>query len=377
MHASHRGIIAWGSYDTGKPRVRLLLDELRARQALDSEINIPVWASVRDKSIAGFGTLFWAALRLLISYPRALTRLLRRRSHLALLLPYPAIPDIFVAWPIARLRGDKIIFDAFISVHDTLVGDRAMLRSNSLSAKLLWWTERIALRMADIILVDTDQHGDFFANEFGIERERIVTVLVGAEPAFWEARGLSKPRPPHPAFASGHPIALFYGQLIPLHGIDTILEAIRFTHDEPIHWLLIGNGQEEAKLRRFLAENGDANVSWIPWVDYGQLPAIIRAASVGLGIFGTSEKAGRVIPNKVFQILAAGKPLITRSSPAISSLAARSPETIKTVPAGNGSALAAAVTKHLTKAASFRPLPLSAQADFGPGHGIDALLKRL
>ena len=42
------GVIAWGSYDSSKPRVRLLLDRLRDEGALQSEINIPAWAGVRD-----------------------------------------------------------------------------------------------------------------------------------------------------------------------------------------------------------------------------------------------------------------------------------------------------------------------------------------
>ena len=43
-------------------------------------------------------------------------------------------------------------------------------------------------------------------------------------------------------------------------------------------------------------------------------------ADVCLGILGTSEKAGRLIPNKLFQALLAGMPLITRNSPAMREL---------------------------------------------------------
>src|SRR5687767_9458968 len=123
-----RRIIAWGSYDQSKPRVRLLLDELRSRQALNAEINIPVWASIRDKAVASRSTLLKTVFQLLVAYPGALIRLLRQPPQSALLLPYPAIPDIFLAWPIARLRRHRIIFDAFISLHDTLVSDRALAR---------------------------------------------------------------------------------------------------------------------------------------------------------------------------------------------------------------------------------------------------------
>jgi glycosyltransferase involved in cell wall biosynthesis len=55
-------------------------------------------------------------------------------------------------------------------------------------------------------------------------------------------------------------------------------------------------------------------------VDYSELVDWIHRADICLGIFGDSEKAARVIPNKVFQILSTGTPLITRDSPAIREL---------------------------------------------------------
>lgn len=47
------------------------------------------------------------------------------------------------------------------------------------------------------------------------------------------------------------------------------------------------------------------------------LPGLLRDADICLGIFGTSEKAGRVVPNKVVQAAAMGKAIVSRSSPAL------------------------------------------------------------
>ena len=369
-------IIAWGSYDKSKPRVRLLLGELGARGMLFAEINIPVWESIRDKAVAGPRRLAAVLLRLIAAYPAALVKLVRQPASSAVLLPYPAIPDIFFAWPVARLRGHVVVFDAFLSLHDTIVSDRGFVRGGGIASKLIWVIEKLALQIADIILVDTDQHGDFFSREFGIARERFQTVLVGAEPIFWASRQSQGTNFDDHFLGPGRPTVLFYGQLIPLQGIDTILDAITRTAGEPFCWLLIGSGQDEPKLRHFLDQHGGDNVSWIPWVEYERLPAFISQASVALGIFGTSDKAARVIPNKVFQVLAAGKPVITRASPAMDRLAERYPEAIVTVPAGDGAALADAVRRMLGASQGRRPVPASA-AQLGPAPGVEALAARL
>jgi glycosyltransferase involved in cell wall biosynthesis len=73
---------------------------------------------------------------------------------------------------------------------------------------------------------------------------------------------------------------------------------------------------------------------------------------VCLGIFGTSEKAASVIPNKVFQVVAAGRPLITRDSPAIRELLSPTPGCVSLVAAGDAAALADAVREHANRRAS-------------------------
>ncbi len=59
---------------------------------------------------------------------------------------------------------------------------------------------------------------------------------------------------------------------------------------------------------------GLGNVIFESWLLYEQLPDRIHQADVLLGVLGTTPKAGRVIFNKVFQSLARGRVVVTRSA---------------------------------------------------------------
>ena len=72
---------------------------------------------------------------------------------------------------------------------------------------------------------------------------------------------------------------------------------------------MIGRGQDEAATKEAAAAN--QSVRWLDWVPAAELPALVAAHDVCLGIFGTGDKALRVVPNKVFQGAAAGCAVIT------------------------------------------------------------------
>src|SRR4029453_14248254 len=101
------------------------------------------------------------------------------------------------------------------------------------------------------------------------------------------------------------------------------------------------------------------NVEHVPWVEYEQLPDELRRASCALGIFGTSAKAARVIPNKVFQALACGTPVVTADTPAARELL-RDGVSALLVPPGDPQALASAVRRPPShrRVASGPPQPL-------------------
>lgn len=368
-------LVAFGGYDTRKPRVRCLIDAIDRAGALEDEILISGWEKVAETNVPTKFAFAKVLAKIMLGYPQALWRMVRSPPA-AILLPYPGIIEIFLIAPLARLMRRKVVLDMFLPLYDTIVNDRGFVRKDSMVAKAIWHFERAGMRLADIVLVDTDCHGDYFSQEFGLDREKFHTVLVGAESRFSvtaprdEVSDLLGPK-------DAIPIVLFYGQLIPLHGVPTIIEAARSYSGPEARWVVIGRGQLEEVMRNSAENRHGSPVEWIEWVEYERLPSVIARAAVCLGVFGASDKAARVIPNKVFQQLAMGKTVITRASPAVNPLATKFPDTVRTVPADNPRALADAVATILTDTVRAPALPKQYIAQLSPDMGVSQLLARL
>lgn len=341
-----RRLTVWGTYDLGKPRVRILLDGARRAGLEVTECHGDVWSGVEDKStVSGLRRRLGFALRWLTRQPGLVWRFLRSPPADAVLVPYLGHLDVLVLWPWARIRRRPVVLDAFLSLYDTAVLDRRLLRAGSLGARLLHWIEGLSYRAADLVFFDTDAQARAAEERFRLAPGSVGTVWVGAEDRFLHTQGLAEETSAPVSGETQRPIvALFYGQFIPLHGIDTIVEAAALLEEGGggVRWRLVGQGQESERIDRRLAELGLGTVERIPWIPYEELPAEIQRADICLGIFGGSEKAGRVIPNKVFQILAVGRPLVTADTPGIREILSPGPW-VELVPAADPRALARAV----------------------------------
>lgn len=292
---------------------------LRAAGADVVERHVGVWEGGRSNWSAGPTT----ALRLVAAEARLLRR--PRERFDAIVVGYPGHLDL----PAARraARGAPVLFNPLVSLHETLVGDRGRFSAGSLPARVLREIDRHALRLADLVVADTEQNARHLAELGGLGPERLAVCFVGAEERLFQPRH----RPPE-SFS-----ALFVGKLIPLHGLETILAAARLAPE--LRFRVVGRGQLGSLLR-----DRPANVEWVDWVDYELLPAELERAGCALGVFGTSAKAARVIPNKAFQALACGVPLVTADTPAARELL-RDGESALLVPPGDPEALAAALRR--------------------------------
>ncbi|HEY7794835.1 MAG TPA: glycosyltransferase family 4 protein [Gaiellaceae bacterium] len=285
-----------------------------------AERHIGVWEGRRQAWSAGAG----AAARLAVAEARLLLHRPREPFD-AVIVGYPGHADLAAARRAAR--GRPVLFNPLVSLYETLVEDRARFAPGSRAARLLRRIDVAALSGADLVVADTEANARHLASLAGLPPDGVAVCLVGAEERVF--------RPTWRQPESFH--ALFVGKLIPLHGLETILAAARLAGE--VRFRLVGSGQLEGLLRK-----RPPNVDWVPWVEYERLAAELGRAGCALGIFGTSAKAARVIPNKAFQALACGVPLVTADTQAARELL-RDGEDALLVPPGDAAALAAAVRR--------------------------------
>lgn len=114
---------------------------------------------------------------------------------------------------------------------------------------------------------------------------------------------------------------LFWGNFIPLQGVEYIIRAAKILeNDKNIIFTLIGSGQTFNQVKKEADNLKVRNVRFLGKLPVEELPPFISKADVCLGIFSDTDKAQRVIPNKVYEAIAMAKPVITGDTPAIREL---------------------------------------------------------
>ena len=245
----------------------------------------------------------------------------------------PGISTRACSGPIARLRRIPTVLDVFISLYDTVVVDRGLRSTRSPIA--------LATRAA--------RHDGVLERAHGRGRHararRLLRALHAPRPvALRGAVGrCRRRRGSSPADDPGDdaPI-LWYLTYIPLHGFETVARAAALLADDGRTFRLVGDGQQRADGRAARRELGLTNIEFVAPVPEAELPAEIARASICLGVFGTSDKAARVVPNKVFQCAAAGRAVVTAATPAVINAFG---DALVTVPVGDAAALADALPR--------------------------------
>ncbi|MEY2627260.1 MAG: hypothetical protein RJB08_1019 [Actinomycetota bacterium] len=327
-----RRMLMVGGFDPrfGRNRQLARVGEMTGWEVVSRSVS--AWGD--DKVSAARSGRVGTALRAALAYVRIVGTMcavaLPGKRPDVVVVPHPSQIDAVVVGLLCKLFRLPLVIDYFVSLHETVVVDRRLVNASSPVAKILRRCDAWATRLADVVLTDTPEDADEFARVTGTPRGKWHVVWVGADPAVFVER---------PDIAVEPRSVLFYGTYIPLQGIEHIVRASLLM---PRDWRvrLVGSGQLRPEIERLVTEIG-APVEIIDQVPESELPAHIAGSMVCLGVFGEGDKTRRVIPNKVFQCLAVGRPVVTADTPAVETLGSA----IERVDAGDPAAIASAVQR--------------------------------
>jgi glycosyltransferase involved in cell wall biosynthesis len=206
-------------------------------------------------------------------------------------------------WARIISRKKKIIFDCFTSVYDSVVFDRKTVKKGSIKAGYYWLLDWLACILADLILLDTNEHIKYFVKTFGIKKEKFLRIWVGST------------MKPGKRSENDSVVVTFYGSDIPLQGVEYVIEATKLIKDNNIQFRIIGS-----KIKNRFGNYKQENVKFYDNVSYEKLNQLYIESDIILGIFGNTDKAKRVIPNKVYDGLAVGRTIIMADTVAVREL---------------------------------------------------------
>lgn len=321
----------FGSYAKGEgyPRSETLLAGLRSLGHTVEEVHAPLLAGASERVAAargGAGRLAWRQARASASLAR---RWFRAGEHDVAVVGYGGLVDV----PLLRLLQNvdrlPVVWDAFIPLYDSVVRDRGLAEPGSLRAKVLLAVERTSARLADLVLADTSAHADLLSADLAVDAAKVAVVPVAQ----------TDPGPPVPLPDADELRVLLVASHVPLHGVDVVIEAARRLGGRGVRFEVVGAGQGLDAARR--AASGVAGLTLVPeFLPGDAVRARYAASHVGLGVFGDTPKASRVVPLKAALTLAHGRALVTRSGPAADAALGGA---ARLVPPGDPDALAAAI----------------------------------
>lgn len=217
-------------------------------------------------------------------------------------------PPIFqgvTAWLLARLKGVPFLFEVrdLWPAFAIAVG----VLKNPLLIRLSLWLERFLYHRADRVMVNSP---GFIQHVTERGARNVVLVPNGADPAMFD------PSISGADFRAQHQledkfIILYAGAHGLSNDLGVVLQAAQLLSDQPkIQFVFLGDGKEKNDLQRQAEQMALPNVLFLPPVAKQAMQATLAAADACIAILKPIELYKTTYPNKVFDYMAAGKPLL-------------------------------------------------------------------
>ncbi len=251
-------------------------------------------------------------------------------------------PPIFqgpTAWLLARVKGVPFLLEVrdLWPAFAVAVG---VLKNKTL-IRLSEWLERFLYRHADRVMVNSP---GFINHVKARGAGEVALIPNGADPEMFDpaADGSSF----RERFQLADKFVILYAGAHGLsNDLDVVLEAAeRLKQDQNVRIVLLGSGKEKPRLQQEARDKALKNVLFLPPVPKVEMRAALAAADVCLAILKPIELYKTTYPNKVFDYMAAGKPVLLAIDGVIRQVVEEAEAGIA-VPPGDPAAIAEAIHK--------------------------------
>lgn len=251
-------------------------------------------------------------------------------------------PHLFAAlgtWAAAKVRRVPFVFE----VRDLWPESYAEVAGKTKGPEitLMRWVADLLYRQAAVIIVLAAPNAERIARR-GIDPAKIVVVPNGVDlDGFDGSDGVEAPGTD--LSAPGAFTFVYAGAHGPANGLDTVVRAAKLLQDRSrrdIRVVLLGDGASKDDLMALSSELRLTHISFVDPVPKAAVPATLRTAGAGLMILAPVDLfTYGVSPNKLFDYMGAGLPVLTNVDGLVSEIVAEA-GVGTSVEAGSAEALA-------------------------------------
>ncbi|MEN4011209.1 MAG: glycosyltransferase family 4 protein [Chloroflexota bacterium] len=250
----------------------------------------------------------------------------------------PPIFQGWTAWLLARLKGAPFLFEVR-DLWPAFAVAAGVLR-NPILIRLSEWLEVFLYRRADRIVVNSPGFIDHVSRRGA---EWIELVPNGADPAMFSPQQDGSEFRAKCNIRDGEFVVIYAGA----HGLSNDLEvvlqaALKLNDCSRIRFVFIGDGKDKPNLQIAAQKMGLNSVVFHPPMAKNEIGAALAAADACIAILKPLEWYKTTYPNKVFDYMAAGKPVILAIDGVIRKVVEESGAGVA-VPPGDAEALALAI----------------------------------
>lgn len=217
----------------------------------------------------------------------------------------PPLFQVTTAWLLARLKRVPFLFEVRDLWPAFAVAIGVLKNKYLISASE--WLERFLYRRADCLIVNSP---GFIQHVKDRGAKRVDLVPNGVDPSMFDATGEGQEFRQEYDLV-GKFVILYAGA----HGISNDLEVVvqaaaQLKENPSIRFVLVGDGKEKANLQTLARDMDLHNIVFVPPVPKNRMNDVMSAADACIAILKPLDMYKTTYPNKVFDYMASGKPVL-------------------------------------------------------------------